>query len=122
MEEKRAKNGLHPYPMHPNTKGGFRQDPHNQHTPKSRWKTLSNAFKKLRKGEENKIPHQPFRFPAFEVVELRPDIAPKNALDRLWLRVSAPGFNSDVDLKVISNFCLFFITQSISIFHAVFQK
>ena len=43
---------------------------------------------------------QPFRFPAFEVIEIRPDIAPNYALDRLWLRVNAPNFNKTVDLKV----------------------
>ena len=59
---------------------------------------------KLYKGslpdEEKQSSDQPFRFPAFEVVDIRPDIAPTTALDRLWLRITAPNFNSQVDLKV----------------------
>ena len=63
-------------------------------------------LRRIRKGslpsndEKQTNQQQPFRFPAFEVIDIRPDIAPTNALDRLWLRVTAPHFNSQVDLKV----------------------
>ena len=71
---------------------------------RSRWKTLAKTLRRIRKGslhdDEKQTTQQPFRFPAFEVIDIRPDIAPTNALDRLWLRITAPKFNSQVDLKV----------------------
>ncbi len=80
---------------------------HHHHTnggsgAKGKWKTLSNAFKKLRKGEPlvGEESDRPFRFPSFDVVEIRPDIAPTNAMDRLWLRVNAPNYSKNVDVKV----------------------
>ena len=54
-------------------------------------------------SHQKQTTQQPFRFPAFEVIDIRPDIAPTNALDRLWLRITAPKFNSQVDLKVSYN-------------------
>lgn len=109
-------NSLHPHPMHPSVGSPRRGSLHslNTHRPdsggrngaRSRWKTLAKTLRRIRKGslpsndEKQTNQQQPFRFPAFEVIDIRPDIAPTNALDRLWLRVTAPHFNSQVDLKV----------------------
>ena len=79
-------------------------DSRNAGSARSRWKTLAKTLRRIRKGslhdDEKQTTQQPFRFPAFEVIDIRPDIAPTNALDRLWLRITAPKFNSQVDLKV----------------------
>lgn len=95
-------NSLHPYPMTSSMGGGGLHRHDHGHEPKSRWKTLSSVFKRLRKNESECVVEKakPFRFPAFNVIEIRPDIAPPNALDRLWLRVTSPRFNTDVDLKI----------------------
>ena len=75
-------------------------------------------LRRIRKGslpsndEKQTNQQQPFRFPAFEVIDIRPDIAPTNALDRLWLRVTAPHFNSQVDLKVSIKYSLISIRQN----------
>ena len=41
-----------------------------------------------------------YRFPAYDVVEIKPDIKPSYAMDRLWLRATAPDFNKTIDIKV----------------------
>merc|ERR1711953_941328 len=43
---------------------------------------------------------QSFRFPAYDVVEIKPDIKPSYAMDRLWLRATAPDFNKTIDIKI----------------------
>ena len=77
---------------------------HDSIRAQGRWKTLASTLKKI-KGKSDKdelIKAQPFRFPAFDVIEIRPDIAPTNLMDRLWLRVTAPS-ESNVDVKVKEN-------------------
>ena len=78
---------------------------HDSIRAKSRWKTLATTLKKIKGSDTEKIEEvtkvQPFRFPAFGVIDIRPDIAPSNAMDRLWLRVTAPD-DSNVDVKVSS--------------------
>lgn len=74
---------------------------HDSIRAQGRWKTLASTLKKI-KGKSDKdelIKAQPFRFPAFDVIEIRPDIAPTNLMDRLWLRVTAPS-ESNVDVKI----------------------
>lgn len=66
---------------------------------KSRWKTLATTIQRIKKGGGNEGEPQSFRFPAFEVIDIRPEIAPANALNRLWFRVKAPD-HPQVDLKV----------------------
>ena len=80
---------------------------HDSIRAQGRWKTLASTLKKI-KGKSDKdelIKAQPFRFPAFDVIEIRPDIAPTNLMDRLWLRVTAPS-ESNVDVKVKETFLL----------------
>jgi len=110
-------NSLHPQPMHPSVGSGRRGSINSLHMPanrpdsggksygaRSRWKILAKTLKRIRKGslpdEDKQSSDQPFRFPAFEVVDIRPDIAPTTAMDRLWLRITAPNFDSQVDVKV----------------------
>ena len=66
---------------------------------RQRWSKLANTIKKVRKEIEEEPIQQSFRFPAFEVVDIKPDIAPQNAMDRLWFRVNSLDFKS-IDLKV----------------------
>ena len=69
---------------------------------------MASTLKKIKGKSQDKdelIKAQPFRFPAFDVIEIRPDIAPTNLMDRLWLRVTAPS-ESNVDVKVKETFLL----------------
>ena len=76
---------------------------HDSTRAQSRWKTLATTLKRIkgsdRDHQEEVQKSQPFRFPAFGVIDIRPDIAPSNVMDRLWLRVTAPD-DSNVDVKV----------------------
>lgn len=72
---------------------------------KSRWQTLSATIQRITKGSSNEAEPQSFRFPAFEVIDIRPEVAPPTALNRLWFRVKAPD-HPKVDLKVVKRFKL----------------
>jgi len=77
---------------------------------KKRWGKLANALitKTKEPEEQNQQLHdknhgqarQSFRFPAYDVVEIKPDIKPSYAMDRLWLRATAPDFNKTIDIKI----------------------
>ena len=79
-----------------------------ENSARLRWGKLANVIVKkiAQKEAENggsQLDHdESFRFPAFEVIDIKPDIAPDQYLDRLWFRVHAtPDWHkSSVDLKV----------------------
>ena len=107
MQRRGSSNSLLRSPASGSKPGSRRGSlPHDSIRAQSRWKTLASTLKKIKGGsgggdreKDEKINVQPFRFPAFDVIEIRPDIAPTNLMDRLWLRVTAPS-ESNVDVKV----------------------
>ncbi len=66
---------------------------------KSRWKILASTVRKIKATPSDEGDVQPFRFPAFELVDIRPEIAPPSAINRLWFRISAPAY-PEINLKV----------------------
>lgn len=82
--------------------------PKPESSARSRWSKLANVIsKKVGVVTDSNVLQQDssetdsFRFPAFGVIDIRPDIAPDSVLDRLWFRVhSSPEWHESIDLKV----------------------
>jgi hypothetical protein len=67
---------------------------------KLRWKTLASTVRRIKSGDvAQEDEPQSFRFPAFDIIDIRPDIAPQSALNRLWFRVTCPDYQN-IDIKV----------------------